>query len=332
MNTVRSLGKYFSINTVRAALGWAFSPIVVFVALQCIWLGITVIWIIWFGEKSDELKKFAENFGTGYIGSKYALTMLVVGSVLLGMLCFGMVVLFISSLRQGRLIRQQRSFVSSVTHELRSPLASLQLTVETLKSRSPDKQTRDTLLDMASLDIQRLSKLVNQILVSARLDRGLAGFADKPELFNLSDILHKATSRMLWLDQDLPNRLKINCRADISIKSTPSVVSLIISNLVENAIKYSPKNSPIDINVLCADGNVQIHIQDSGFGITKGDKKRIFRMFYRGRIASNKAIPGTGVGLFMVRSMTRLLGGNTEVLSGGIGQGSTFIVTLPIGT
>jgi signal transduction histidine kinase len=315
-----------------SALRWAFSPIVVFVALQCTWLGITIIWIIWFVEKNEQIRKLAESFGTGYFDSKYALTTLIIGCILLGMLSIGMIVLFVSSLRQSRVIQQQRSFVSSVTHELRSPLASLQLTLETLKSREPDLQTKETMIDMSLLDIQRLSRLVNQILVSARLDRGLAGFEDKPEVFNLMDIIHKVTTRMYWLDPKLADRLTIDCSEAIRLKSAPTIVSMVLGNLLENAIKYSPKNSPIAIRVICGLGDVQIHVEDSGFGIRKSDQKQIFRMFYRGSIATANAIPGTGLGLFMVKSLTRLIGGNTEVMSGGIGQGSTFVVTLPVGS
>jgi signal transduction histidine kinase len=332
MKLARFAANSSAMKALWAAICWAFSPIVVFVALQCAWLGITVMWIIWFVEKNEQIRQLAENFGTGYFDSKYALTTLIVGCVLLGMLSIGMIVLFVSSLRQSRLIRQQRSFVSSVTHELRSPLSSLQLTLETLKSRVPDLQTQETMIDMGLLDIQRLSRLVNQILVSARLDRGLAGFEDKAEVFNLMDIIHKVTSRMYWLDPNLAERLTIHCHEGIRIKSAPTIVSLVIGNLVENAIKYSPKHSPIAVRVLSGLGDVQIHIQDCGFGIRKSDQKRIFRMFYRGRIASSKAIPGTGLGLFMVKSLTRLLGGSTQVISGGIGQGSTFVVTLPTGT
>jgi signal transduction histidine kinase len=312
-----------------ASLRWAFSPLVVFVTLQVAWVAITVMWVIWFVEKNEQIRKLAEDFGAAYFDSQYALTTLVIGCVLLGMLAIGMIILFVSGLRQSRLVAQQRSFVSSVTHELRSPLSSLQLTLETLKTRKPDPGTRDRMVDMAIVDVQRLSRLVNQILVSAKLDRGLAGFEDQAEVINLAEIIGKAASRLHWLDQDLDARLRINCSDAIRINSAPSIVSLVISNLLENAIKYSPKATPIEVTVQDKKSGVEISVQDHGYGIAKSDLKRVFQMFYRGNVAKSKAIPGTGIGLFMVKSLTRLVGGNTEVRSNGLGMGTTFVVHFP---
>jgi len=311
---------------------WCFNPVVVFITLQFIWIGMTTMWIVWFAEKNEQITKLAESFGSEYFDSRYALWMLVIGCILLGMMSFGMIVLFISNQKQGKLVRQQRSFVSSVTHELRSPLSSLQLTFETMRSRELDEETTNKLMEMAGEDIQRLSRLVNQILVSARLDRGLAGFEDKKEIFSLSEILNKVGTKLDWLDPKIPDRLSISCDDKIKIRSAPAIVTLIISNLIENAIKYSPRETPINIAVEQSKEKVNIFVKDLGFGITKPDQKQIFKMFYRGKISGKKAISGTGLGLFMVRSLTLLLGGKIEVLSEGVNQGSTFVVTLPTGT
>lgn len=106
-------------------------------------------------------------------------------------------------------------------------------------------------------------------------------------------------------------------------------MSLIISNLIENAIKYSKKETPIFITATTNDQYMIFSIKDEGIGIAPNDIKKIFRMFYRSSIASTKAVPGTGLGLFIVKSLAQVLGGKVWVESEGRGFGSTFYLRLP---
>lgn len=150
---------------------YLMNPTAVFIALQAIWISLTILWVIWFTDETQELAKLSQKFGPDYFDETTSLIMLIVGCILLGMFAVGTIALFIFGQRQSKLIRQQRNFVSSVTHELRSPLSSLKLSLETMQKRDLSKEMNDKLLHIASSDIDRLSRLVNQILVSARLDR-----------------------------------------------------------------------------------------------------------------------------------------------------------------
>lgn len=320
----QKLNKFYSI------LRWMVHPVVVFVTLQIIWLAITLMWVFWFLESFQEIAKIAEIVGSSYLDNQYALIILIVGCILLGMLLVGTVMLFVTSQKQSHLMSQHKSFLSSVTHELRSPLASLQLTFETMKTRQIDGDTRNKMLEMAMEDIERLTRLVDQILVSSRLDRGLRGFSEEAEHLCLGEFIKTTALRAQWLDPDIEKRLEIICPQELEIHVPIPVMRLIISNLVENAIKYSPKGNPIKILVTLKEGMITIAVKDDGFGLSSADKKRIFRMFHRASITQKKAIPGTGLGLFIVKSLAKTLGGHAWAESPGKDKGSTFYLSFPV--
>lgn len=320
-------------NTFERALKvlkWMAHPVFVFISLQIVWLAITLLWVYWFVDSVAEITKLASENGTQYFDNQYAFAMLIAGCILLGVLLVGTVVLFISGQRQSHLIQQQKNFVSSVTHELRSPLASLQIAIETLNSRELEADTRSKILNMANHDLDRLSRLVNQILVSSRLDRGIKGLSEESSIIKLDEMLESHCQRLHWLTQESEIKINISCPKGLKIKAPSSIVSLILSNIIENAIKFSPKNSLIEILAEPHNNMVSLSFKDEGIGLEKHEKTKIFRMFHRSMRASQKAIPGTGLGLFLVKTLSRLLGGKVWVVSDGIDKGCTFFVNLPI--
>lgn len=298
--------------------------------MQVIWISLTIMWVVWFTDASDEIAKITKQFGPQSISESTALIMLIVGCILLGMFSVGTIVLFVFGQRQVKLIRQQRNFVSSVTHELRSPLSSLQLALETLDCRELQKEMQTKLVKMAIRDIERLSRLVTQILVSARLDRGLSAFEDKKVDLNARELIIQAVEQNLWLDKNLNHRITIECHEDLNLSSGKGDLSLILTNLIENAIKYSDKETPIKIKAIKDDRQVIFSVKDHGIGINPSDMRKIFRMFYRSNIASTKAVPGTGLGLFIVKSLSQSIGAKIWAESPGRGSGSIFYLSIPV--
>lgn len=294
-----------------------FHPVFVFVVIQLVSIGVSVLWVMWYVNQS--------NFR---FGAHYDLAFLITGCILIGIILIGSVLLFVFAIKQSLLNKQQRSFVSSVTHELRSPVASIQLSMETLEKQNLDGEVRKRIFEMMRSDMDRLVNLVDQILVSARLDRGIKIF-DEIEVFSVRELIKKAIESASHLDKFLPDRAKINCHESIQIMTAQPAVALIAGNLIENAVKYSPPNSEILINVEDFEDFVILSIKDRGFGIEKRDRKAIFKIFNRGDIATKKAIPGTGLGLYIVKSVVRVLGGKVWAESAGKGAGSTFYVKLP---
>ena len=325
-----SLG--FGWSSVGRRLRWLTHPITIFVSLQIVWLAITLIWVIWFVGERVEIARLAQRFGTKNFQSGATVAILVVGCVLLGVLLVGTILLFVFGQRQSSAARQQRSFVSSVTHELKSPLASLQLAFETMSAHKLDEATETRLMGMIQTDIDRLRRLVDQILVAGRLDRSVLMFDEDGHDVAVSEMIRRIVDRLSYLDQNLAARLTVDCPENLVVKLPRPALTLILTNLIENAAKYSPHGAQVDV-VITHDGTeMRASVRDRGIGLDKKDKRRIFRMFHRSESAVKKAIPGTGLGLFIVKSAVRSLDGRVWVESPGPGQGATFFVALPART
>ena len=303
-------------------------PIFVFVSLQIVWVILIILWVTWFLNQQEGFNQLGKNLGKS-ADTTTSVIFLVIGCVLLGIILFGVLALFVFAQRQTSLIRQQKSFVSSVTHELRSPLASLQLSFETMQKRNLPDAVAKKLFEMVSRDVERLSRLVDRILISARLDRGLLTLDSVPERFYLADIIEVVKEEAEYLDLNLHNRIVVSGEPTLEMTSSRQAVTQILGNLVENAIKYSPLETAIEIGVSRHDEKVLITITDNGFGLAKKDLRKIFKMFHRAEVATKKAIAGTGLGLFIVKTTAKSLGGKVWVESAGLGRGSTFFVLLP---
>ncbi|MFW7382006.1 MAG: sensor histidine kinase [Oligoflexus sp.] len=308
---------------------WMTHPIVVFVSLQIVWLAFVILWIIWFVNQKETVMQLSEVMGTSKISGTMGVMTLVVGSVLLGIILVGTIVLFVFTQIQGSLLRQQKSFVSSVTHELRSPLSSIQLSFETFQRPNLPPEIHQRLLKMIQTDIERLTQLVDRILISSRLDRGIVDFTAQVEVFSFSSLMEKMVEQASHLDVNLAQRLRVIAPKAFVLRANRLAMHLILGNLVENAIKYSPPDSVITIEVHHTDQELLISVHDHGLGLNKRDLSKIFQMFHRSPRATKNAVPGTGLGLYIVRSMVRGLGGRVWAESPGMNQGSTFYVTFP---
>ena len=319
-----------NINMLIRRLRWVTHPITIFVSLQIVWLAITLIWVIWFVGARQELTDLAIRIGKDFIDATTILATLIVGCILLGVLLVGTILLFIFGQRQSSQARQQRTFVSSVTHELKSPLASLQLAFETMAARALEPNIQARLHDMILSDIERLKRLVDKILLTGRLDQGIQIYDEDQQFVPLKDFFRATLATLTYLDLDLQNRVSIICNDTLSVQLSRSALVLICTNLIENAVKYSPKNTEITCEAEYKNGNVVISVKDLGMGLSGIDRRRIFKMFQRGERAVQKAIPGTGLGLYIVRTAVRVFGGKIWAESPGPGLGTTFFVTVPL--
>lgn len=260
-----------------------------------------------------------------------ALRNLVVGLIMLGTLLFGAIWLFWFGQRKASYYRQQQTFISSVTHELRSPITTLKLILSNLKNRNLTEEKYRNLLEIGHDELERLMQLIHNILLTARLDRGIDMISEKKQKVTVRHLLEKAVERNQAFDGDLAARVSIHCLPALTINAPQAALTTLFSNLLENAIKYSPAGSPIHIDVSFYAGDyVDITFKDRGYGIEEADLKKIFKMFYRGAISEEQAIKGTGVGLFIVKTLTKLLGGQVWAQSPGHLRGSQFVVRLPI--
>ncbi len=308
---------------------WLTHPIFVFVGLQIVWLTIVILWVVWFLGQQETLTNLSKIIGnSSTVNPATGIFSLVIGCVLLGIILVGTVVLFVFIQVQSGLLRQQKAFVSSVTHELRSPLASLQLSFETLQRHKLADSTRDKIFSMVNKDLERLSLLVERILIAGRLDKGIIDYKNSHDEIEIKELLLHVVTQQMHLDQRLERRIRVECPESLMIQGSRLGLNIVLGNLLENAVKYSPKDSPILILVELKDYELWISIEDQGIGLNKSEQRKVFKLFHRSGRAQARAIPGTGLGLYIVRSIMISMGGRIWVESDGIGKGSKFTVAL----
>jgi signal transduction histidine kinase len=223
--------------------------------------------------------------------------------------------------RQFRLQLQQQNFMMAITHELKTPISVAKLNLETLQRYQLDEEKQKKLIRMTLQETSRLDTLINNILVSSQLEGG--GYTSSKEELDFSslfkDCLREAKNRY-------PERLFAeDIKPEIEIAGDPLLLQLMISNLVENAVKYSPKEKPITCKLNKAGDTVILNITDEGIGIKDDEKTKIFEKFYRTGNESTRKTQGTGLGLYLCRKIAE--DHNADILvTNNIPAGTNFAI------
>ncbi len=255
--------------------------------------------------------------------------LLVFGVIFFLLIITGLILNTIFLVREIRRNEQHDAFLNAVTHELKTPIASIKLYLETLRSRDLDKAKRDEFYDIMLDDNARLLGTVEQVLQASRT-------REKGRLMNLTEIdlneLITETIKMTIVRKHLDEQA-IRCSSPaepiVVIGDRDELQSAFV-NLLENSIKYSPGEPKITVKLRSSPrGKAEIFVRDHGIGIPRNDLKRIFKRFYRVPDKSTGAAKGTGLGLAIVSSIIEKHGGRVKAESKGEGQGSTFIIQLP---
>jgi signal transduction histidine kinase len=268
-----------------------------------------------------------------YVGwillSLQQIALLIIGIVLFALIITGLVLNTTYLVREIRRNEQQDAFLNAVTHELKTPIASIRLYLETLKKHEVAPEKRQEFYDTMLKDSERLLNTVEQVLQASRA-REKDRLLNITEI-NLSTVLREAVER-INSRYNLDNSA-INFTAsenEMQVLGDANELQAVFTNLLDNAVKYSGS----DIRVLLAIKNLNekfviVRIKDFGIGIPQTDLKRIFSRFYRVPNPLTQKKKGTGLGLFIVRSIVKKHGGRIHAESKGEGEGSTFIVQLP---
>ncbi len=295
-------------------------PIVLSSVAVALTLTLLVGWTLVIAQNMDVLRDtFVGNVG-----------LLVGGIVSFAMIITVLVLFTVFLVREISEVRRQTSFIDSVTHELKTPLASLRLAAETLARPELEPDRREQLRVMMLQDVSRLVSLVDGILDASRLlgGRREAGYIGEVELAELVESVVAETARRHHIQRDC---LIVDIDAQLVLVADPTALRTIVSNLIDNAIKYSDSPPDIHVSARRSDDNrhVVLAVRDRGIGIAKGDLKRIFQRFYRVPEEAVRARHGTGLGLFVVAALVKGLGGKIEASSAGPGQGTTIRVQFP---
>lgn len=223
--------------------------------------------------------------------------------------------------RQIRFQQQQQNFMMAVTHELKTPIAVARLNLETMQKYSLDPEQQKKLIRITLEETSRLNFLTNNILISSQLEGG--GYPFSKDELDLSDLLKDCVQdfRTRFPEREFSEHIE----PDAEVKGDPLLLQILVNNLLENAIKYSPKESRIDATLKKTDSVVQLEIADEGPGIPEEEKKKIFSKFYRIGNEATRKTKGTGLGLYLCSKIAD--DHNADILvTNNTPHGSIFVV------
>jgi signal transduction histidine kinase len=294
-------------------------PIVLSTVAVLLTVMMLIGWILVIRENWSETRAFWSN------------RWLMAGGIISLAVVMAVVVLFsVSLVREILEGRRQQTFIDSVTHELKSPLASIKLCLDTLAREGLSPPQRQELRQMMLTDVERLTVFVDDILEASRIAHGRR--SQMWTVVHVPRLLESAAEsirRRYNLDADA---IRIRIPPDIEITTDPTALETILKNILDNAVKYSSQPPHVDVDAQPAgSGQLEIRVRDAGIGIERTQLKRIFKRFHRVPSAAVNERSGTGLGLYVVAQLLRNLGGTVRAESPGTDQGTTVTVRLPLG-
>ncbi|NLC71388.1 MAG: HAMP domain-containing histidine kinase [Desulfuromonadaceae bacterium] len=310
---------------IKKLLKKTFHPLVVFIVVQLAWLLVVGGWLYWFLGSQSKLREAAEKYRPEQVTGWLDWVVLAEGLVLLVTILAGVYVIFLYWSRQAALLREQKAFIAQVSHELRSPVASIQLHLETLKLRQPPPDQFHKSLTIMLEETGRLNALINNLLTANRLEFRRFSLTLRPcDLSEMTNNYFREAARHFPSD----GSLSLSIVPNLTVLLDPESFLLVFRNLLENAVRYA--EGPPHLAVTLREEGKWCHLifADQGRGIERKDLKKVFRLFYRARKTGDN-IHGTGLGLFIVQLLVKRQRGKVYVESDGPGKGATFHILLP---
>ena len=304
-----------------------FHPILVFIGVQIAWIGLMIVWVYWYFENRQNLAEFTKKLPPELLESDFNWIVLLEGGVLMLVILAGVYVIFVYWNKQSRLYQLQSNFISSVSHELKSPLASIQLYLETLKYQKVSSEEAQDFVETMLSDTERLSDLIDNILESSKSDPKSmqSQFSSVDIVSFLQETI--AHHQKLFEDKQCVIQLKFNDYVKVSIDGR--AMRMVFNNLIANALRYSPAGTVLTIEVRRDQKFCIIDFIDQGFGFDKKELKKVFKKFYRVQNQETQNIEGAGLGLYISRQIIKNHKGKINVFSEGRGKGTHFMLSLP---
>jgi len=306
--------------------------ILVFVFAQVAWFSLLGLWIYWYITNYIILTKVGRELSLQLASDSVNVFALVSGLFLLIVVSVGMSMIFVYLNRQVHLTKLYDNFIANVTHELKSPLSSIQLYLETMGARDvPQKKQREFFGFMLK-DVDRLNNLINSILYMSGLEQKKTArkYPHDYHIYNaetvIRELIKEAAEQQKISEQSIQIKGQLPCRCVID----RNWFRIVFDNLFDNARKYSIEPVKINTTLRCTKKIIIIEVCDKGMGISFKDLKRIFHKFHRIDTSLSPNVKGTGLGLYWVKEIIKYHGGKVTAHSKGIGQGSVFRIELPV--
>jgi signal transduction histidine kinase len=254
---------------------------------------------------------------------------LLAGGIASFVLVMSVLVLFSVSL-VGEILesRRQQMFIDSVTHELKSPLASLKLCLDTMARPGVSVAQQDQLRGMMQSDVERLTVFVDDILQASRISHRRR--SQTWTAVDISRLLTQAADSIRARYHLAPEAIGLTIAPGVEIFSDPTALEIVFKNVFDNAVKYSGEDPRVIVDMRQLDtGHIGISVQDHGIGISRNQLKRIFKRFHRAPDPRVNERSGSGLGLYVAYRLLRNLGGRIRAESEGPGKGTTMRIRLP---
>lgn len=300
----------------------------IFILAQLVWLAVLLLWIYWYVSNNLIFEQVGEKVAPQIVYDAPSVFPFVGGLVLLAGLSFSMVLIFRHLNIQIKLTEMYDNFIANVTHELKSPLSSIQLYLETLNSRNVPDEKKKEFYGLMMRDAERLKNLVNSILEIASMDK--KKFIRDFEVYKADETIKKIILESAQQFKINPQTIKFSGDAESDILINRNSLKTVFDNLIDNSIKYSISDLQINIFFKRSIKKVEIEFCDNGIGIPYDQTKKIFQRFYRIYDSDIPNVKGTGLGLYVVREILKYHGGKISAISEGKGKGTKFKIELPV--
>lgn len=292
---------YYKRNKLTIA-NWAYWILLLYIVAALIW------WFFELLQQNDEMMRFRQDLlklddpdyttKMAEIMDAHRLNQaqyLGEGITFLMLILIGSTFVYRAVRRQFRLNAQQQNFMMAVTHELKTPIAITQLNLQTIKRHKLDQPQQDKLIEATLQETGRLNDLCENILMTTRIDAG--HYQLQQEELNLTDLLHETLVRMR---ARFPKRSFTDAIDEGAyIQGDALLLQLLFNNLIENAVKYSPADQPVHVELHTTDAHIRLSIADKGLGIPQHEKHKVFSKFYRVGNENTRKTKGTGLGLYL---------------------------------
>lgn len=244
------------------------------------------------------------------------------GTVFLLLLLFGVYKIKQAYDKEDELRRQQNNFFLSITHELKTPIAATKLQLQTIQKQKPAAAIQEELIQNALQETERLNSLIDNVLLASRMDS--PGFKVDLRRLDLSEHLNLVMKRY-YQSECQSGLLRVHAAASCMVLADELALTSIITNLVDNALKYTGEAKTIEVQLTKFDHHIVLEVKDNGPGISKSDKEKIFTRFYRAGNEETRKTKGTGLGLYIVKKLVEAQKANILVKSNSP-NGATFSI------
>jgi two-component system, OmpR family, phosphate regulon sensor histidine kinase PhoR len=312
---------------------WFLHPISIFV-FSIIALGTSLfLYIYWYMEANKGLRVLVEKFNldSNQILTAQTWVVIMVLSILVSIILIGIFTIFVYSQKILQLYRLQNNFINNFTHELKTPVTSLKLYLQTFGKYELPRHDQLKYMQYMLHDVARLSENIDRILNLAKIESG--SYDSEMVEIDIVEVIEIFLKENRHLFQNCHIQIHNPTGQTFLYSINLSLFDMLLMNLMINAIKYNDSKAPtIDITIAPIKNEIHICFKDNGIGFEKGEIKKIFRKFYQIGRSKNMTAKGTGLGLHLVQTIARIHKGKVSAQSNGSGSGSgsTFTLMLPL--